>query len=123
MKVSCNKCGKSGHIKKNYRTKPKGGVNFVHEAKDDGETKWKECFSIEVIDQPSNKTTLVHHNDAQVEANVSTDYQKEWIIDSGCSHHATCDATLLSNVRPHERKRAIATADNTVHPITLRRSC
>lgn len=49
--------------------------------------------------------------------NVSIDYEKEWIVDSGCSHHATGDASLLSSVRRHDGGRAIVTADNSVHPV------
>ncbi|KAH7567577.1 hypothetical protein JRO89_XS07G0095900 [Xanthoceras sorbifolium] len=40
------------------------------------------------------------------------------IIDSGCSHHATRNASLLSEVHPHQGKRVIVTTDNSLHPVT-----
>lgn len=49
--------------------------------------------------------------------NASIDYSKDWIVDSGWSHHATGNNSLLSDVRPHYGKRAIVTADNSLHPI------
>ena len=47
----------------------------------------------------------------------SIDYEKEWIVDSECSHHATGDANLLYDVRPHEGNRVIMAADNSLHPV------
>ena len=45
-------------------------------------------------------------------------YNKEWIVDSGCSHHATGNETLLSGVRPHCQKKVTMIADNSMHPMT-----
>ena len=45
------------------------------------------------------------------------DYEKEWIVDSGCTHHATGDDKLLYDVRPHLRKRVIVTVDISLHPV------
>ena len=47
----------------------------------------------------------------------SIDYENYWIVDFGCSHHATGDVKLLSNVRPHEGKRVIVIADNSLHSV------
>ncbi|KAA8537014.1 hypothetical protein F0562_029492 [Nyssa sinensis] len=44
-------------------------------------------------------------------------YSKDWIVDSGCSHHATRNVSLLFEVRPHYGKRAIVTTDNSLHPV------
>lgn len=54
---------------------------------------------------------------AQTDVNTSIDYNNEWIVDSGCSHHATGNDSLLSDVRPHCGKKTIVTADNSLYPV------
>ena len=54
--------------------------------------------------------------DADTSANTSIYYNYEWIVDSGCSHHATGNDSLLSCIRPHNQKKVIVTADNSLHP-------
>ncbi|KAA8538375.1 hypothetical protein F0562_028079 [Nyssa sinensis] len=39
-----------------------------------------------------------------------------------CSHHATGNASLLSEDRPYYGKRAIVTADNSLHPVVKERN-
>ena len=67
---------------------------------------------------------------------LTLDYNEEWIVDSGCSHHATGNETLLSgnetllsgnetllsgnetllsDIHPHCQKK---TVDNSMHPVT-----
>ena len=75
--------------------------------------KWEQCFSIEVIDQPTYMDSTMH----LTRVTGYIDYEKEWIVYSGCSHHATRDANLLSDVRPHEGKQVLMTADNSLHPV------
>lgn len=105
VKVVCQRCGKSGHIKPNCRVKlADENDNAVHEEKDD-QLKWEQCFSIEVGEQHAQGS------------NDSIDYKRDWIIDSGCSHHATGNASVLSGVRPHQGRRVIVTADNSLHPV------
>jgi len=105
----CSRCGKSGHIKQNYRVNLTGaGANVAHEASEFEQP-------IEAIDKPANMTSVVHHTDR--DADVSIDYNKDWIVDSGCSHHATGNSSLLSDVHPHCGKRVIITADNSLHPV------
>ena len=106
----CDRCGKSGHIKSNCRVKlEKTKANVVHESNDVQQPNWENCLSIEVIDQKMNVTSVVHKTDALAVANNFVDYGKEWIVDSGCSHHATGNDSLLSNVRPHGGKKVIVT--------------
>ena len=99
VKVTCSQCGKSGHIMKNCWVKLRGAEdNAAHE--DSDAPKWEQCFSIEVIDQLEHMAPLTHPGD-------SIDYENDWIVDSGCSHHATGDVKMLSNVRPHKGKQVI----------------
>lgn len=117
VKIVCDRCGKLGHIKSNCRVKLKDdnvNANVIHEDRNDDQLNWEKCFSIGVIEKHDN---VEHQVDEHSNANVSIDYKKEWIIDSGCTHHATGSASLLSDVRPHDGTQAIVTADNTVHPV------
>lgn len=119
-KLVCKRCNKSGHIKSNCRVKLAAAtedVNVAHETQDVVEQKWEKCFSIEEINQPDNMVSIMHQNYANRSVTGCIDYKKDWIIDSGCSHHATGDATLLSDVHPHLHKRVIVTADNSLHPV------
>ena len=114
MKVTCSRCGKSGHIKKFCCVKLLDeDTNTTYEVEEYDDIKWEQCFSIEVIDQPADMASTMHPTGVT----GSIDYEKEWIVDSGCSHHATEYANLLSDVRPHEGKRVIMTADNSLHPV------
>ena len=63
-------------------------------------------------------TSAVHQDDVSMDAHGFIDYNKEWIVDSGCSHHATGNETLLSGVRPQCQKKVTMTADNSMHPMT-----
>ncbi|KAA8540328.1 hypothetical protein F0562_024753 [Nyssa sinensis] len=116
VKVVCNRCGKSGHIKQNCRVNLTG-ANVAHETSEFEQLKWEQCLSIEAVDQPVILNSVVQQTNVETYANASIDYSKDWIVDSGCSHHATGNASLLSEVRPHYGKRAIVTADNSLHPV------
>ena len=59
----------------------------------------------------------LHQLGVLCDSNFSIDNEKKWIIDSGCSHHATGNDSLLSSVRQHDGERVIVTADNSVHPV------
>lgn len=76
-------------------------ANVVEERDDSQAPNWEKCFSIEVVDQEM-KNLVVHKTDTVAQTNSLIDYNKEWILDSGCSHHATGNIMLLlSSVRPH----------------------
>ena len=92
VKVTCSRCGKSGHIKKFYHVKLRGeDTNTTYEVEESDDIKWEQCFSIEVIDQPANMASIMH----PTRVTGSIDYEKEWIVESGCSHHATGDANYF----------------------------
>ncbi|KAM7490977.1 hypothetical protein LguiA_033898 [Lonicera macranthoides] len=113
VKIKCSKCGLTNHIKKNCRKKlGDESVNFVKEETDPDQPIWEHCFSIEVVKQAKDVNSVM-----QQDSNSSINYEKEWILDSGCSHHTTGNESLLSEVRFHHGKRAIVTADDSVHPV------
>ncbi|XP_077216009.1 uncharacterized protein LOC143850670 [Tasmannia lanceolata] len=100
--IKCYRCGKLGHIQKNYRVKLKDGN--VAEKVDDrkNEEDWGRCFVAE--------TTTVG-------ALASINFEDDWIVDSGCGHHLTGDESKFSKFRKYEGNDAIITADNTIYPV------
>ncbi|KAM7491750.1 hypothetical protein LguiA_034671 [Lonicera macranthoides] len=119
VKIVCNRCGNSCHIKRrNCRVKlKKKDANTAHENNESEQANWEQCFSIVAVDQSENVTSTMHQTDTHTNGNVHIDYNKEWILDSSCSHHATRNSSLLSDVRAHYGKRAIVTAGNSLHPV------
>ena len=93
-------------------------ANVVHESKSSSGPIWEHWLTTEVLDKPTNVTSAVHQDGVSASAHAFIDYNEEWIVDSGCSHHATGNETLLSDVRPHFQKKVIMTADNSMHPVT-----
>ena len=75
-------------------------ANVVHESKNSLDLQ--HCLTIEVL----NQTPAVHQDDVSTDAHVFIDYNEEWIVDSCCSHHATGNKSLLSDVRPHCQKKS-----------------
>ena len=117
-KIVCKRCDKPGHIKPDCHVKlVESEDNAAHEAKEANAPKWEKCLSVEVINRPDNIASIIHQIDLNVDAASCIDYEKEWIVDSGCTHHATGDDKLLYDVRPYLRKRVIVTTDNSLHPV------
>ncbi|KAK3021915.1 hypothetical protein RJ639_045209 [Escallonia herrerae] len=109
----CYRCGKTGHIKKYCRVKLVK-ANTACENDDSDKLKWEQCFSIETAQKQGKELGASD----QIEAFVNyVDYKKEWILDSGCSHHVTGNSELVSNIHKHNGDRVIITADNSIHPV------
>ena len=81
-------------------------ANVVHESKNSSDLFWEHCLTIEILDQPTNVTSAVHQDDVSIDAHAFIDYNEEWIVDSGCSHHATEYETLLSDVHPYCQEKS-----------------
>ncbi|KAK1371141.1 CCHC-type domain-containing protein [Heracleum sosnowskyi] len=113
--IECYRCGKTGHIKKNCRVKL-SKVNVANEkekteqSEPKEEIKWEQCFTVEVRDNKAESEPVPvfynHSNDT-----------KEWILDSGCSHHVTGDESVFTKLQNHDGERVIITADNSTYPV------
>ena len=99
VKVACHRCGKSGHIKPNCRNQKQMlyvkvkvlRIQFGNNAQPlrflTSQQMW---FQLYIID------------DISANAHAFIDYNEEWIVGSGCSHHATENKTLLSTLSREE---------------------
>ncbi|KAL0317318.1 UNVERIFIED_CONTAM: Retrovirus-related Pol polyprotein from transposon RE2 [Sesamum angustifolium] len=75
---------------------------------------WEQCFTMEVVEKSDNANIGSASNQTQINY---ANYKDEWIINSGCSHHVTGDDSLFSELRQHNGKRVIVTADNSTYPV------
>ena len=75
-------------------------VNF--QKNEENEEDWSKCFLA--------KNTILC-------AKASVDFEKEWIVDSGCGHHVTGDQSKFAHLHDYEGRYSIVTADNTVHSV------
>lgn len=65
------------------------------------EEDWGKCFMAETA----------------TNAMTSINFDRDWIVDFGCSHHLTGDGSKFSLFCPCGGKDAIITTDNTVHAV------
>ncbi|KAK3011851.1 hypothetical protein RJ639_010447, partial [Escallonia herrerae] len=106
--VRCYRCGQPGHIKRMSRVKlVDENANVVTDEVFD-QPKWEQCFSSVVAEAHANTSATFL---------APINYEKEWIIDSGCSHHVTGNDSLFLELHQHSRDKVIITADNYVHPV------
>ncbi|KAG6469325.1 hypothetical protein ZIOFF_074038 [Zingiber officinale] len=52
-----------------------------------------------------------------IDAMNSINFDKDWIVDSGCGNHLTGNDTKFSNLKHYSGRQAIVIADNTVHQV------
>ncbi|KAK3023537.1 hypothetical protein RJ639_044891 [Escallonia herrerae] len=106
--VRCYRCRQLGHVKRMCRVKlVDENANMVTDEASD-QPKWKQCFSSVVAEALANTSATF---------SAPVNYEKEWIIDSGCSHHVTGNDSLFLELHQHSGDKMIITADNSVHPV------
>ncbi|GKV49234.1 hypothetical protein SLEP1_g55997 [Rubroshorea leprosula] len=88
----------SNFKKKNFRCYRCGGDK--QGSSQSNEEDWGKCFMARIASNP----TLI-------------DFKNDWIIDSGCVHHVTGDASKFSSLHLYKGKDAIIITDNTVHSV------
>ncbi|KAK3017548.1 hypothetical protein RJ639_007420 [Escallonia herrerae] len=81
---------------------------------------WDTCLSATTLDASESIKVPVLTSidkDNMGEGLAAISYEKDWIIDLGCSHHLTGDSSLFSQWNEYKGNKAIVTADNTIHPM------
>lgn len=73
------------------------------------EDKWDAQASFAAIEESASTATM----------SEQIDYEKDWIIDSGCSNHMTGDKEKLQALSEYKGRHVVVTVNNSKLPITL----
>ncbi|KAI3509833.1 hypothetical protein L1887_25356 [Cichorium endivia] len=105
---NCNNCGKWGHMSKDCWSKKKSIESNTATSKKEIEDEWdaEALYAMEENELALMATMREH-----------IDYEKDWIIDSGCSNHMTGDQKKLRNLKEYKGSRVVLTANNSRLPI------
>ncbi|KAF7823791.1 Retrovirus-related Pol polyprotein from transposon TNT 1-94 [Senna tora] len=105
----CYNCGKKGHMAKDCWSKKKRveGNAATSKESENSEEDWDA------------EALLAMEEELALTATTSEfiDHEKDWIVDSGCANHMTCDKQKLQNVSQYKGNRVVVTADNSKLPI------
>ncbi|KAK3009190.1 hypothetical protein RJ639_013530 [Escallonia herrerae] len=102
----CFNCKKKGHMEKECRSKKKGVESNAATFKVEEEWDAEAFFAAEEEDLAFTAITSNRIN-----------YEKDWIVDSGCSNHMTGDVEKLQNLSDYKGSRVVVTAYNSKLPI------
>nr|DAD23742.1 TPA_asm: hypothetical protein HUJ06_025205 [Nelumbo nucifera] len=102
----CYNCGKKGYMAKACWSKKKPVESNVATSKSEEEWDAEALFAAEEEELALIATISEH-----------IDYEKDWIIDSGCSNHMTGDKEKLQNLLEYKGSRVVVTTNNSKLPI------
>ena len=102
----CYNCKKKGHMAKFYRWKKKLVESNAATSKIEEEWDVEAFFATE-----EEELALT------VTISDQIDYEKDWIVDSGCSNHMPGDKEKLQNLTEYKGNRVVVTANNSKLPI------
>ncbi|XP_077233389.1 uncharacterized protein LOC143875667 [Tasmannia lanceolata] len=133
-------CGKLGYIRRNCRARSEtDDGNSIIKSKDkdddDDDGEWDmqasfACdlaveetamefdfageiyFALNVAESPIVKSHVCAINSS---GKKTIDYENDWLIDSGCSHHMTGNQNKFMRLRKYDGNHAAVTVDNSVH--------
>ncbi|CAL5324316.1 unnamed protein product [Camellia sinensis] len=101
----CYNCGKKGHMAKDCWSKK--GLVESNAATSKSEDEWDAQASFAAIEESAFTATT----------SEQIDYEKDWIIDSGCSNHMTGDKEKLQDLSEYKGRHVVVTANNSKLPI------
>ncbi|KAA8523679.1 hypothetical protein F0562_010102 [Nyssa sinensis] len=103
----CHNCGKKGHMAKDCWFKKKPMESNAATSKIEEEWDVEALFTTE-------------EEELALTATISDqiDYEKDWIVDSGCSNHMTGDKEELQNLTEYKENCVVVIANNSKLPIT-----
>ena len=98
----CYNCKKKGHMAKFYRWKKKLVESNAATSKIEEEWDVEAFFATE-----EEELALT------VTISDQIDYEKDWIVDSGCSNHLTSNKEKMQNLTEYKGNRVVVTANNS----------
>ncbi|KAG8364306.1 hypothetical protein BUALT_Bualt19G0115000 [Buddleja alternifolia] len=101
----CYNCKKKGHMAKDCWSKEDNVESNAATSK--SEDEW-DADALFVAEEELALTATTHEQ---------IDYEKDWIVDSGCSNHMTGDKEKLQNLSEYKGSRVVVTANNSKLPI------
>ncbi|KAJ4978478.1 hypothetical protein NE237_009258 [Protea cynaroides] len=102
----CYNYGKKGHIAEACWSKKRTVESNAATSKSEEEWDAEALFAAE--DEELALTAITYKE---------IDYEKDWIVDSGCSNHMTGDKEKLQNLSKYKGSRVVVTANNSNLPI------
>jgi len=110
FKGKCYNCGKKGHMEKFYTLQEKFMESNAVTSKIEDEWDAEALFVIEE-EEDDDELALTAILSDQI------NYEKDWIVDSGCSNHMTGDKEKLQNLTEYKGNLVVVTANNSKLPI------
>lgn len=109
---NCFICHKKGHLAKDcWHRKEEGNVATSSKVNED-EWDFQAFVATEVLINATEELALMSVSEKGI------DYDKDWIVDSGCSNHMTGDEEKLLSVSEYKGGRVVVTANNSKLPIS-----